>query len=63
VEDNENAMAMTRRRMATTVLMTTAVARLHDEDCTVMMGQQSGWLPPIQGNSQLMVTVWGGGEE
>jgi hypothetical protein len=29
--------------MATTVLMTTAVAQLYDEDCTVMVGQQSGW--------------------
>ncbi len=33
-------MAMTRRRMATTVLTTTAVARLYDWDYRTTMGQQ-----------------------
>jgi hypothetical protein len=38
-------MAMTRRRMATTVLTTMAVAQLCDRDCTRInnMGWQSGW--------------------
>jgi hypothetical protein len=36
-------MAMARRRMVTTVLTTTAAVQLYDGDCTMMMGQQSGW--------------------
>ncbi len=42
-EDSEDAMAMMRRRMVTTVLMTTAVACLCNGDCTTTMEQQSGW--------------------
>ncbi len=36
-------MAMTRRRMATMVLTTTAAVGLYDRDCTMTIGWQSGW--------------------
>ena len=48
--DNEEAMAMTRRRMATKVLTTTAAAQLYDGDCTATTGQQSGWSATAEHN-------------
>ncbi len=36
-------MAMTRRRMATSVLTTMAAAQWYDGDCMTTMGWQSGW--------------------
>jgi hypothetical protein len=43
--------------------MTGIVQQRWDSNLDGQQQQNAIFVPPIQGNSQLMVTVWGGGEE